>query len=432
MNNSLSLSDKFALCLQRAKEIVAEHRAEAPPGCDPQAAGVAIGAAIIGAGASIYSAQQAKKGSGQARSNSELSNLPVGQQLKYANGQAKLQYKWNALNANQAIDYAPLFAKAQADAAQELLKLYPSVSKRERQMTTAQRAADLADFTKMSPGWSEQLSKASPAYAAMQDQVRQGEGSPMLDYLNAQAFNAGPSDLRTELERQALYELQLGGELTPEEERLATQQARGAYGDRGMLYGNPAIGAEVLNRDAMSRARLDQRRQFGALAQGIGFNEDQGNRQFGLNVQGQNEASQGNFRNFLLGSSQATLNPQLQMLSQRASVRPDSVLGMYAGSSSPQTWGAVQGSAPSIAQGVQSLQGLYNYAGDVNNTNFNAAESRANQQANAYAAAGSGLMSAGTQMYATNRANSAGAAGPYGSTYTGDYLGKPVYRPQAV
>lgn len=404
-------AEKFQQCLEQARAIVARYRAEAPEGCDPQNTFVALGVTgtiaastavtgavgLAGVGASLYAAN--KSGSGSRSMSREFGGLPYKQQLEMAKAQSKLQIQENIANANLAIQYAPLFAKAQVDAAKELLNLYPSVAKKERAGTAAQRAADLADFTKLSPQWREQLTKASPAYAAMQQQVGKGEGSPMLDYLNAQAFDAGPSELRTELERQALYELSLGGALTPEEERLATQQARGAFSDRGMLYGNPAIGAEVLNRDALSRQRLDQRRQFGALAQGIGFNEDQANRQFGLNVQGQNEANSGNWRNFLLGSSQATLNPQLQMLSQRAAVNPASLLGMYAGSSGPQMWGAVQGSAPSIAQGVQSLQGLYNYAGDVANTNFNAAESRANAQANNYAALGSGLLKTGASLY---------------------------------
>ena len=54
----------------------------------------------------------------------------------------------------------------------------------------------------------------------------------------------------------------LGRSLSPEQERAAQQSARGAFAARGLGTSAGSAAAEILNRDAMSQQRLDQRRQF--------------------------------------------------------------------------------------------------------------------------------------------------------------------------
>jgi len=58
--------------------------------------------------------------------------------------------------------------------------------------------------------------------------------------LQARMDELGPSAIEDELGRQALSELQLGGALTPEEQRAASQSARAAYSARGLANGSPA------------------------------------------------------------------------------------------------------------------------------------------------------------------------------------------------
>jgi hypothetical protein len=70
------------------------------------------------------------------------------------------------------------------------------------------------------------------------------------------------NDVLSRLEQMAQEDLTLGGSLTGQEERDAQQSARGAFAARGMAMGNPAVAAEVLNRDAYSRQRLGERRAF--------------------------------------------------------------------------------------------------------------------------------------------------------------------------
>jgi hypothetical protein len=74
---------------------------------------------------------------------------------------------------------------------------------------------------------------------------------------------------------QALADLQLGGKLSAADTRQAQQGARAAYAARGLYDSNGAIGAEILNTDALSRQRLAERQQAAAgaataLRQGAG------------------------------------------------------------------------------------------------------------------------------------------------------------------
>ena len=73
-----------------------------------------------------------------------------------------------------------------------------------------------------------------------------------------------PNAIEARLQQDAESELALGRSLTPEQQRQATQSARGAFAARGMATGNAAAGAEILSRDAYATARQDQRRGFAA------------------------------------------------------------------------------------------------------------------------------------------------------------------------
>lgn len=68
--------------------------------------------------------------------------------------------------------------------------------------------------------------------------------------------------LESELRRQAQDELALGRSLSPEQMRDATQSARQAFAARGIVTGNAAAGAELLNRDRFATQRQNERRTF--------------------------------------------------------------------------------------------------------------------------------------------------------------------------
>lgn len=64
------------------------------------------------------------------------------------------------------------------------------------------------------------------------------------------------------MERMANEELALGRSLSPEQQRQATQSARGAFAARGLGTGAGAAAAEILGRDAYASQREQQRRGF--------------------------------------------------------------------------------------------------------------------------------------------------------------------------
>jgi hypothetical protein len=72
----------------------------------------------------------------------------------------------------------------------------------------------------------------------------------------------GVSGISEEMQRQALRELQLGGRLSADEQRLATQTARQGFSARGMGLSNAAVFAEALNRSQFATQRQADRRAF--------------------------------------------------------------------------------------------------------------------------------------------------------------------------
>jgi len=70
------------------------------------------------------------------------------------------------------------------------------------------------------------------------------------------------SALSGALNDSALNQLNLGGSLSADDERAAQQSARAAYSARGLVSGRPAATAEVLQRDALSRQRQQERQNF--------------------------------------------------------------------------------------------------------------------------------------------------------------------------
>lgn len=267
----------------------------------------------------------------------------------------------------------------------QTLANYPALARAERKATRDERIANMVDFQKLGPGVVDRILGFSPGYKAALDAInaRLTDGrtaGPLMPALNQlgrstidTATAAGPSALRTELEQQALGDLQLGRFLNPEEQRAAEQSARQAYADRGLAYSPGAIGAEILNRDAYATNREALRRQFASGVHGLGMREDEsllnrriGAGNLGVAIEGLNDRD----RNYVfqaLAANQGPVNAALGFFNQRAAVSPMDASNIMQGSS-----GLIQGFAP-----------LLNYGSDLYNTNFNAqaATSLANAKA---------------------------------------------------
>lgn len=70
--------------------------------------------------------------------------------------------------------------------------------------------------------------------------------------------------LTQQLQQSAQEQLSLGGQVSQQGLQDASQAARAAFSQRGMLNTSGSIAAEVLNRDAVQQARLQQRQGFAA------------------------------------------------------------------------------------------------------------------------------------------------------------------------
>lgn len=139
------------------------------------------------------------------------------------------------------------------------------------------------------------------------DRIRAKQGDIGLASATQRMLTGGPSDIQQSLEQQARSDLALGGSLSGEQVRNSQQAAREAGAARGLINSNSTVAAEILNRDAASSARLNERRGFAAAVDQKGFGERQ---QGFANALGVSNAFQ-NYGAQSLQAQQANLGAQL-------------------------------------------------------------------------------------------------------------------------
>ncbi len=393
------------------------------------AAGVAISAAS--AAYSISSAEAAKKKAAQAAKAAADGVGTYGSYRGEAVKSAGAQQQIDRSHAVDALSLYPQLADAQRDeqrkSAELLLELYPQFTKAERLATSQQRSGDLGDLHKYGEGFKDVYGQLSSGYDALDGVVsRAGESSPLLDHLNADALQVGPSDIRNKLETSANAGLDLGRDLSPEQLREVQQSTRSAYGDRGMAYGNQAIVGEVLARDGAGTARERERQQFAAGVDDLAMREDAANRGYGIGVQQLNEADTTNRTNQIIGASNAQLSPIVNAYGRTATNfgAPATGMGFAA---SPLIASQVLTGGPNLYQNSQVGAGILGFGQDMYNTQANAGFAASNNQANSYAALAGGatnLAGSLSKQYIANQgttqtstSNLAGGTRAY-ATYT--------------
>lgn len=234
--------------------------------------------------------------------------------------------------------------------------------------------------------------RATDQLIAAEDQVNQlgriGDYTEQLGYTVSKDLEG--TDIERELQRQATSDLALGRSLSPEEERIATQQARAGMSARGLGVGTGALAAEVLNRDAYGSAREAARRNFaGSTNQMLVANRQNRIGQVG-NILGQSantRMNQANLRSSLAGAN-VTIDPYSRAMNP--------ALGM---------------GASTLGNSGQMIGNTYNsatqMAGNVAGINATMLDSRYNTWANNNAS----LESAYMQARATDNAANAGLHG---------------------
>jgi hypothetical protein len=140
------------------------------------------------------------------------------------------------------------------------------------------------------------------------DRVRAQQGDIGLASATQRMLTGGPSDIQQSLEREARADLALGGSLSGEQVRNSQQAAREAGAARGLINSNSTVAAEILNRDAASSARRNERRGFATAVDQKGFGERQ---QGFANAMGVSGAFQ-NYGAQDLSAQQSNLGAQMQ------------------------------------------------------------------------------------------------------------------------
>ena len=158
-------------------------------------------------------------------------------------------------SANQQ---AAAAARAQAQAQVEL---YPQMEA--LQLGTVQRIGDNLNnaYTQQAKGAIDQtlqqglsqLSNAGSKINSLADL-----SSSLASQAQQRALN-GPTSIEQGLYDRAASDLALGSQLSPEEERMASQQANAAWASRGLGTGASAGAADLLNRYQYGQTRLQQR-----------------------------------------------------------------------------------------------------------------------------------------------------------------------------
>ena len=163
---------------------------------------------------------------------------------------------------------------AQKQAAPELFALsqeyIPKYAGLESQVATQIAQADLARTQGLLPGYAGLEADYARARQQNQQQALQERGA---GFVGAYQAAGGAQDLLGGLRRYAEQQQALGGDISPEEQRMIDQQARAGYAARGTALGGQSNLAEVMNRYSYRTGR--ERERQGYAAQTAGFLQQQ-------------------------------------------------------------------------------------------------------------------------------------------------------------
>jgi len=223
------------------------------------------------------------------------------------------------------------------------------------------------------------------------------------------------SDLGMQLEKQAAADLALGKSLSAEDQRLASQSARGAFAARGLATGEGGAAAEILNRDAYGTARQDQRRSFATQINELSNAERARRLQLGGSFYG---SAQGALAQ-AAGIDQSGRQIQLGALNSRASLYNAAGATQLQGA---QLRGSLYGSAQQAQQfGLGMLSDSYRAAGASEAQGLQTAQQSASAIGNLsvagdpYRAAGTGYGTSLLGQVGTLYSNAAGSQQNYGA-----------------
>jgi len=235
----------------------------------------------------------------------------------------------------------------------------PQVQGRYAGYSDAARAGALRREQMQAPGMQAVGGVQFDPYTAQGISGVGGVQAPQVEWQGVNPALAGVSPLQAQLNQQAQSDLALGGQLSAEDLRGATQQARTAFADRGMGRSNAAIFGEALNRDIYSRQRQAERRGFAQNVEQLGLQQRMGDvaaqNQAGMfNAQGEQQAA---LANQATGLQAALANQQMDYNVGAFNAGAQNQAGMF------NAQGGLQ--AAMSNQGVELARAQTQYQGDL-------------------------------------------------------------------
>ena len=157
----------------------------------------------------------------------------------------------------------PSYGSIMGDALKTQIKLMPRVLAAERQFQPQFTELNISQLGQAARGMTDIYGQQSQPIIDLQRQLSDQniamQQAQMPGFVQGFREAAGSQALLQGLQRQAEQGLALGSQISPEEQRIAQQQARAAYASRGMGTSNRAIGAEILNQYNLGQMREQQR-----------------------------------------------------------------------------------------------------------------------------------------------------------------------------
>lgn len=158
------------------------------------------------------------------------------------------------------------YAQTMSDTLKAQMKLAPQILAAEQEYQPQYTALNVSQLGQGLQGLQGIYGQAMPGLIDYQNQLSAADIAQQQQYLPqfVQQYRqgAGSANILSQLQTQAQEGLAAGSNLTPEQQRIAQQQARSAYASRGMGTSNRAIGAELLNQYGMGQQLQQQRQQF--------------------------------------------------------------------------------------------------------------------------------------------------------------------------
>jgi hypothetical protein len=142
----------------------------------------------------------------------------------------------------------------------------PKYAELESQVATQIAQADLARTQGLLPGYTALEADYARARQQNQQQALQERGASFVEAYQAAG---GAKDLLGGLRKYAEQQQALGGDTSPEEQRMIDQQTRAGYAARGTALGGQSNLAEVMNRYSYRTGRERERQGFAAQTAGF-------------------------------------------------------------------------------------------------------------------------------------------------------------------